>query len=147
MSSTSGAPTPHAAPLAARLFYPKIKYVDVTFNKHPTYQVHDYATLMTQAYGACFLFSDLLLADGSNFKDTTKVIEDINKKILETIMDTIQIGTASEKIVEEIIDDCFFSWEHLTVMVSQDSSRIPISSTVFFRWPQSNETMVISLST
>ena len=119
MSSTSGAPTPRAAPPAAPSFYPKIKYVDITFNEQPTYQVHDYTTLMTQVYGVCFLFLDLLLPDGSNFRDTDQVIKDINKKIIKTIMDTIQIGTASKNIVEEIVVDCF------TLMGTSDSNGIP----------------------
>ena len=118
MSSTSGAPTPRAATPATRSFFPKIKYVDIIFKEHPTYQGHDYATYMSEAYGACFLFSDLLLPDGSNFKDTDKVLEDINKKSLKTIFDAITPGTASEATIEEIIDDCF------VIMGTYDSNGI-----------------------
>ena len=107
MSTITGAPTPRAATTDSRSFYPKVKYIDINFKTHPMYRGHDYATYMSEAYGFCFLLSELLLPDGSNFADPDSVIDVMKDKILKKMMTKGNQGTATETTIEELIEDCF----------------------------------------
>ena len=107
MSTTTGAPTPRAASEPSRPFYPKVKFVDINFKTHPMYPEHDYAALMSEAYGFCFKLDELLLPDGSNFDDPDSVIDVMKDKILKKIMSKANQGTATQTTIEELIEDCF----------------------------------------